>query len=262
MKIKSIFLICALLFFPLTHAQQADTTVVFAQKAHQKAYITGSLSATNNGVSTVPYLSLGKPAFIADMSLGKGKFSFDPQLKFDLKDVRPWSFLFWFRYKPIENDKIKLTLGAHPAYSFKTRTVIMNDIEQEAITVWRFLATEVSSRYQITPNFNIGPYYLYSYNMEQNAIKHTQFLSLQSTISKIKLSDTFYMNLYPQLYYLKVGSQQGFYAYAGVTVAKQDFPLSVSALVNKEIKSDIIGSQDFLWNVTLTYSFKRYSIER
>ena len=262
MKIKSLLFICVVLLTQLTHSQNADTTLTKTEISPQNAYITGALSVTNNGVSTVPYLSLGKPAFIADMSLGKGKFSFDPQLKFDLEGVRPWSFLFWFRYKAVENDKFKFTLGAHPAYSFKTRTTVINDVEQEAITVWRFLATEVSSRYQITPNFNIGPYYLYSYNMEQNVTKHTQFVSLQSTISQIRLSDEFYMNLNPQLYYLKVGRQQGFYAYASVTLAKRDFPLSISALANKEIKSDVAGSQNFLWNVTLTYSFKRYSLSR
>lgn len=236
-------------------SQEKDSVSLSPEAPKPDTYISGALSVTNNGISTVPYLSLGKPAFITDLSLSRGRFSFDPQLKFNIPDARPWSFLFWFRYRLVESEKFRFTLGAHPAYSFKTRTAIINGVEQEAITIWRFLATEIAPRYQITPKVSIGPYYLYSYNMETNVVKHTHFVSLQSSISDIRLSNKFYMSLHPQVYFLKVGSRKGFYAYAGVSLNKKDFPFSLSALANKEIKSDIPGSEDFLWNVTLMYSF-------
>lgn len=260
MKIRLSLLASILLISQLSFSQEADSTHTDTGKTIKKTHINGALSVTNNGVSTVPYLSLGKPAFITDMSLSKGRFSFDPQLKFNIPDVRPWSFIFWFRYRFADNEKFKFRVGAHPAYSFKTRTATINGIEQETITVWRFLAGEIAPLYMITPNLSIGPYYLYAYNMEKNTTRHSHFIALQTNITNIRLSDQFYMGVYPQVYFLTVGSQRGFYAYASISLNKKDFPFSISALANKEIKSDIVGSSNFLWNVTLTYTFKRYAL--
>jgi len=36
-------------------------------------------------------------------------------------------------------------------------------------------------------------------------------------------------------------------------VAKKNFPLSISAIINKTINSDITGSKNFVWNVSLIY---------
>lgn len=257
---RAIFIVLLPLFVQFAFSQEKDSVSV--PSAKPDTYINGALSVTNNGISTVPYLSLGKPAFIADMSLSKGRFSFDPQLKFNIPDVRPWSFIFWFRYRFADSEKFKFRVGAHPAYSFKTRTAIINGTEQETITVWRFLAGEIAPLYVITPNLSIGPYYLYAYNMEKNAIKHSHFISLQTNITQIRLSDQFYMGVFPQIYFLNVGKQQGFYAYASITLNKKDFPLSLSAIANKEIKSDVTGSEDFLWNVTLMYSFGKRFVGR
>jgi aryl-alcohol dehydrogenase-like predicted oxidoreductase len=44
---------------------------------------------TNNGISLVQTFSLGKPAAIVTLSIGKGKLSFEPDLRFSLKE-KPW----------------------------------------------------------------------------------------------------------------------------------------------------------------------------
>ena len=48
----------------------------------------GAISVTNNGISLIPTFSLGKPAIIFDMSAGKRRLSFEPQLRFGL-DGKP-----------------------------------------------------------------------------------------------------------------------------------------------------------------------------
>lgn len=263
MNKKTVLMLIFAFCFQLAFSQESENdSIVTQQSIIPKAdtHISGSLTLTSNGISTVPYLSLGKPAFIGDMSLSVGKFSFEPELKFDIPGIRPWSFIFWFRYRWVEDEKFKFRIGAHPAYSFKTRQAIINEIEQETITVWRFWAGEIAPRYSLTPNFSIGPYYLYAYNMEKNVIHHSHFLSLQANVSNIKISNEVNMTFIPQVYYLKVGPQQGYYVFASVAFSKKNFPLSLSAVANKEIKSDVTGSQSFLWNVSLTYSFGRRNI--
>ena len=65
------------------------------------------------------------------------------------------------------------------------------------------------------------------------------------------------MKVNPQLYYLKLDAQDGFYYTSSFTVAKKNFPLSVSAIINKEIKSNIKGSKNLIWNVSLVYAFNK-----
>jgi hypothetical protein len=40
-----------------------------------------------------------------------------------------------------------------------------------------------------------------------------------------------------------------------LTLAKNNFPLSVQGMLNKTIRSDIPGSRDFVWNTSIIYSF-------
>ena len=61
---------------------------VFSQSADNKKSILllgGTILVTNNGMSTIPNLSLGKPATIFDLKISKGKLSFEPQLRFALE---------------------------------------------------------------------------------------------------------------------------------------------------------------------------------
>ena len=113
-------------------AQEPDTLRVPVRFA-------GAVTVTNKGISTVPNLTLGKPAAIFDLSVGKGKLSFDPQLRFALEG-KPWSFLFWWRYKLVRTERFQLNLGAHPALSFRRIKIPVNGLEKEDMVVRRYLA--------------------------------------------------------------------------------------------------------------------------
>ena len=78
----------------------------------------GSASITHNGISLVPSFSLAEPAAIFDLKMTKGKFSFEPEMRFALEG-KPWSFLFWFRYKAIKKERFSLRIGAHPAMNLE-----------------------------------------------------------------------------------------------------------------------------------------------
>jgi len=63
------------------------------------------------------------------------------------------------------------------------------------------------------------------------------------------------MRIIPQVYYLKMDANDGFYFNSALSITKQNFPLSISANINKIIKSHIPVGEDFLWNVSLIYAF-------
>jgi hypothetical protein len=227
----------------------------FSQKADStKAplHFGGAATVTNNGISFIPTFTLGKPAVIFDMTVGR-KFTFEPQFRFALEG-KPWSFIFWGRYKLVKTNKVAITIGAHPAILFKTITETVDGVTKEYIRAQRNLAAELSPNYFLTKNISAGMYYLYGYSLESFAIRNTHFLTLNANFYKIKLPSDFYMKISSQVYYLNMDRVDGFYCSSAVTLAKKKIPLSVSALVNKAIKTDII-SKDFVWNISLIYSF-------
>ena len=44
--------------------------------------------------------------------------------------------------------------------------------------------------------------------------------------------------------------------------AKRGFPLSVMAIFNKTIETDITTSKDFVWNLSLIYSFSKQYVTK
>jgi len=75
--------------------------------------------------------------------------------------------------------------------------------------------------------------------------------------SNIKLPKQFFMKLTPQCYYFGLDEQDGFYFTGSMTLARRIFPLSISAIINKTIQTDITSSKNSSWNASLIYSFNK-----
>ena len=196
-----------------------------------------------------------------DINVGNKKLSFEPQFRFSLEG-KPWSFLFWWRYKLLNTDKFQVKVGAHPAIAFRTvPTISMNGDTNETVVVQHYLAGEFSPNYFITKNVSIGIYYLYSHGFEEGATKNTHFVTINSNFSNIKLSEQFYMKFNPQVYYLRMDERDGYYVTVTLTLAKRDFPLTLQSIVNQSIKTNIPSRKDFVWNMSLIYSFNKEYIK-
>jgi hypothetical protein len=227
------------------YSQKTDSTKL-------PLHVGGAATVTNNGISFIPTFTLGKPAAIFDMSVGR-KLSFEPQFRFALEG-KPWSFIFWTRYKLVRTNKVALTVGAHPAILFKTITETTDGITKEYIRAQRNLAAEFSPNYFLTKNISVGIYYLYGYSLESYAVRNIHYLTLNANFSRISLPSDFYLKFSPQFYYLNMDKQDGFYCSTTFTIARKNFPIAVSGLINQAIHTDIV-SKEFVWNISLIYSF-------
>ena len=236
--------------------------VAFSQKADstkRTSYVFGSLSVTNNGISIVPSFSLGKPAFVFIGGIGKNRFSFEPDIRFSLAG-KPWSFIFWARYSVIAKEKFQMSAGSHLGLNFITSVMPINGDSSETTVARRYLAADLSPRYLITKNIAVGIYYLYSHGLDAGTIKNTNFITLNANFANIRLSNQFFMRINPQFFYLKLDAEDGFYITSSFTLAKKNFPLYVSSVINKTINSNITGNKNFTWNMSLTYFFyNKYS---
>ncbi len=223
------------------------------------SHFSGNISATNNGISLIPSFNLGKPAIVFNLSIGNEKLSFDPQLRFAMEG-KPWSFIFWWRYKIVENERFQIKLGAHPALSFKEINVIKDGKPMEIIRVRRYLAGELAPSFRISEKITVAPYYLYARGIERDITQNTHYIALQSSFSNLKLSDEISITFTPQIYYLGMDELRGFYVASGISFMKKNFPFSVSAMINKTIDSEI-ASKNFIWSISLVWSFGKRFIE-
>ena len=110
------------------------------------------------GISQVPALTLGRPAAIFDLAVKKGDPGFEPQFRFGL-DGKPWSFLLWGRYRVVTGEKFRLTVGAHPAFSFRATPASINGAPRDVIEVRRYPSAEVSPTYALSSTLSVGAYY-------------------------------------------------------------------------------------------------------
>ena len=119
-QIKCLFVLFLLLSISgFSFSQNPETT---KEPTNFKTFV----SVTNNGISLIPTFSLGEPAIIFEASIGR-RLTFDPMIRYSLEG-KPWSYIFWWRYKLIKPNKLQMTLGAHPSIMFRTVNGTINGV--------------------------------------------------------------------------------------------------------------------------------------
>lgn len=253
---KVILISIGIFCFQNSFSQESESVSSGNYKSIEPVYFNLDVTVTTKGISTLPNMTLGKPALVFDLEFRKRKLSFEPMFRFALTG-RPWSFQFWWRYKAIESEKFHMNFGARPGFNFKSKTVTVDNLTYDGIIVQRNLGGEFIPTYYITDNISLVAHYLFLYGLDKNMSKQTNFISLRSNLSNIPISNDFYLKISPQIYYLRMDTRDGVYYGSTLNLTKKDFPLSISSLFNKELKSNLSGSHDFLWNVSLIYSLNK-----
>lgn len=254
MRLAKTFITVFLSAYSLSSLAQAGDSA----KAFQ--HFSGTASVTNNGISLVPSFSLGKPAALFLLSFGGERFSIDPDIRFGL-DGKPWTFLFWARYKWLTEGRFRFTTGAHLGLNFRKGIFEIDGVPTENLVVRRYLAGELVPIYSISKNIHVGAYYLYSRRLDNGTVKNTHFVTLNASFSHVPITRHFYFRVTPQIFYLNQDGLEGYYATGLITLAKQDFPFSISYLINKKLRSSIPG-KNLIESVSLTYSFNQRYIPR
>jgi hypothetical protein len=249
-------LILPFLFVSLSHtvsAQQYDSTI------NKTNIFTAAATIQSKGISTIPNLTLGKPAAIFNLKLGR-KLTFEPEFRFALEG-KPWAIVFWWRYNPSISNKFSLNLSANHSFSFKTITVETSETSQELIRTTRYLAGAITPNYQFNKYIGVGMYLFYARGLEEYITRNTYMVSFRPGISNIPITKNVVARVVPEIYFLIMDDHEGLFFNARFLMSKKNCPLSVSALINKPLKSNIPSDYDFLWNVGLSYTFNKKYVE-
>jgi hypothetical protein len=247
--IKVIPLVLLISLSPVLSAQKKDSTVAKINN------FTAAVTIQNKGISTIPNLTLGKPAAIFDMKIGR-KLTFEPQFRFALEG-KPWAMVFWWRYYATISSKFKMIASANYSLAFKTITDTTSGSSQEIIRTTRYVAGALAPNFQVNKYIGIGAYLFYTRGIEKYITRNTYMVSFRPSITNIPITKNIVARFGPEIYYLKMDDKDGVYLNATLLISKKNFPLSISALINTPTKSDIPSEYDLLWNVGLIYTFNK-----
>jgi hypothetical protein len=219
----------------------------------------GAVTIQSKGISTIPNLTLGKPAMVFDMSVGR-KLTFEPQFRFSLEG-KPWAMVFWWRYKVLTRNKFTMDVRANYSMAFKTIYDTSSGTSQEIIRTTRYLAGVIVPNFQANKYIGIGMYLFYTRGLEKYITRNTYMVSFRPSFSNIPITKNIVARIGPEIYYLKMDDKDGVYLNTTLLISKKNFPLSISALANRTLKSNIPADYDFLWNVGLIYTFNKQYME-
>ena len=253
-KLRKAFLALFFIFvFQTVFGQKPDST-------RTPLTFSGIINVTNNGFSNIPSFSLGKPATIINLAVGRKRTSFEPELRFSLEG-KPWSFLFWLRHKVILRPKYQLSVGIHPGFNFRYEDAVIKGVEGNYIVTRRYLTEELNQNFVVSKQVSISLYYMYGRGIDVGTTKHTHYLSLRAAFLNLKIAKDITVRLNPQVFYLKTDDKDGFFLAVSLGIMKKNWPISIGAMMNQKIKSTIVA-KDFNWNVGLNYifggKFKKY----
>ena len=237
-------------------AASSLTQPVFSQAVHSassRTEVTWAIGVANKGISTIPTSTLDKPTATVDMSIRRGGFSVDPQFRFGL-DGTPWSFLFRGRYRLVDRERLRVSVGAHPVFAFRTATVSMNGVAREVVVAQHYAAGELFPSYELSKSVSVGAYYLYARGLDADVTRHTHFVAARADFANLRLPARFVARLDPQVYYLRLNDRDGMYLNSRVTLAKRDLPVAIVGNVNRPVRTTIPRGREFVWNVGLSYA--------
>jgi hypothetical protein len=194
------------------------------------------------------------------MSVGR-KISFEPEFRFALEG-KPWMYILWWRYESLKTDKFIIGMRANASPNFKTIPFITDGTTSKKIVAERSLTGDLSPTYFLTKNISAGVYYMYVHGIEEYSVKNIHYLAIRCNFSNINLPYRFYARFNPQVYYLRMDKNDGYYVSATLSLVRRNFPVFLSSLITTPLKTHIPYDNGTLWNVGLTYTFNKEYVEK
>jgi hypothetical protein len=234
--------------------QSTDSTKTDSTK-HINTF-SGTVGISTNGFSIIPTFSLNSPAATIILAWRWKRLSFEPDIRL-VPNASKGGMLWWLRYRVVDNKKFNFRVGTHPAFTLIRKPVTENTDTTETTEMLRFIAFELVPGYQLSKNIGVSAMYLQGNALQHRGPQLTRVLFLNETIENIELGRDFRFAINPSVYFLYTDGYRGDYLTVTGILSHKKLPFSLQSTINQTFKSDVPGNEDFMWNVTLNYSFNK-----
>lgn len=212
--------------------------------------IKGNLQLTNNGISPVPYFTLGEPALLTNLYLTKGRLSFSPEFNFDLK-AKPWSFNTWLRYNLIRTKRYNFYLGSNFSIIFKR---LDPKLFKEDLQAQRYQMLDIMMTYKIDHKKLLSFYYWKTSTLDHLGITSSHFVMLALQIDNILKSENTVISFRPSVFVINNTLPfSGLFMSQITKISTKKFPLSFSLQTVETLQSS--EQAKFNWNVGVNVPF-------
>lgn len=212
--------------------------------------IKGNLQLTNNGISPVPYFTLGEPALLTNLYLTKGRLSFSPEFNFDLK-AKPWSFNTWLRYNLIRTKRYNFYLGSNFSIIFKR---LDPKLLKEDLQAQRYQMLDIMMTYKIDHKKLLSFYYWKTSTLDHLGITSSHFVMLALQIDNILKSENTVISFRPSVFVINNTLPfSGLFMSQITTISTKKFPLRFSLQTVETLQSS--EQAKFNWNVGVNVPF-------
>jgi hypothetical protein len=238
-----IFFLFAFIASNTFAGQNDDTTRT------KKIHATATFSLNSNGISSVPAFSLGKPAAMASVSIGKGWFSYDPTLGYDL-DGHPWFIDNWLHVKLLNKPKFELRTGMNISSYCSKYTVP----EGEFYRVERYFAFELAGIFRFAKNTSLLTQYWNDRGQEDWSIKG-HFVNAVLERTDMAIGKHILCTAALQLFYINyTENNDGLFVAPRIAFSVRNFPVSIFSQAVQAITSNIEPFPGFNINVGIGYT--------
>lgn len=224
-----------------------DSTVA---KVPVPTLIKGNLQLTNNGISPVPYFTLGEPALLTNLYLTKGRLTFSPEFNFDLK-AKPWSFNTWLRYNLIRSKRYNFYLGSNFSIIFKR---LDPKLFKEDLQAQRYQMLDIMMTYKIDQKKMLSFYYWKTSTLDNLGITSSHFVMLALQIDNILKRDNTVISFRPAVFVINNTLPfSGLFMSQIIKFSTKKFPLIFSLQTVETLESS--EPAKFNWNVGVNVPF-------
>ena len=235
------------------YGQETDST-------HQDSivsthYFSGEFEVNTNAIPPALAFSTKIPGLYGKLSMGRKRLTFDPSVRFLLNGT-PWFVFLTAHYKAVDRKRYFTTFGMHPFLYFETGDFSVAGVDSSMIQSFRNISVDHEQAFKISDRVGVGTYYFYSLGLE-GPTRHFHFAMLNAYVRDIRLFKEVCLQVAPKLYWLSLDRSTGWYLNASVALYRNGFPLSIRGMVNQRIRSSIVGSVSYNWNLSLVYGFNK-----
>jgi hypothetical protein len=235
------------IFFTLAIAaaskEKSDTTKI-------PVHISGTVSVNLNGIAPVPAFALGKPAIIANASMQKGRFSYDPQIAYGF-NFKPWIIDNWFHFNLLNTSRFEIRTGVDISMFF-------SDFESPdgiKLQGQRYVALELSGKYKISRKSSFELMFWRDNGIDEGTISG-YFINLVYDISDINLGKNLLLAINVQAFGIDyTDNNDGIFIAPKLTFSTPALPLILFSQGIVPITANMEPKPEFQWNLGLGFTF-------
>ena len=126
----------------------------------------------------------------------------------------------------------------------------------DILTPQRFFILNSLLNYKVSKKINFTLFYINGRGLEKrDQSDQANFVTIRTGIDNLALSNNMSIGFSPEIYFLQIDNNSGFYFANTFALKHKKIPFFISSTLNQSISTSI-NAKPFDWNIGINYSFR------